>query len=53
MAEYEVIVVCTQVYRVFVEADDDETAQALAAAADGDVELLRDEIATTIENVYE
>ena len=56
--EYEIIVVCKQVYRVFVEADDDDKAQELAAqmAVDSDgvgVELLRDEVDTIIDNVYE
>ena len=53
--EYELIVVCTQVYRVFVEADDDETAQELAQQKfeDGEAELLRDCASITIDNVYE
>lgn len=56
--EYEIIVVCKQVYRVSVEADDDYKAQELAAqmVVDSDgvgVELLRDEVDTIIDNVYE
>lgn len=55
MAEYEIIVVCTQVHRVYVEADDDETAQELARDAfdAGDAEPLRDDVTITIDNVYE
>lgn len=55
MAEYEIIVVCTQVHRVYVEADDDETAQELARDAfdNGEAEPLRDDVTITIDNVYE
>lgn len=55
MAEYEIIVVCTQVHRVYVEAEDDETAQELARDAfdNEDAELLRDDVTITIDNVYE
>lgn len=55
MAEYEIIVVCTQVYRVYVEAEDDETAQELARDAfdNEEAELLRDDVTITIDNVYE
>ena len=55
MAEYEIIVVCTQVHRVYVEAEDDETAQELARDAfdNDDAELLRDDVTITIDNVYE
>lgn len=55
MAEYEIIVACKQVYRICVEADDDDEAQRLAIdayMADA-AELLRDEIETIIDNVYE
>lgn len=53
--EYELIVICTQVYRVYAEADDDEAAQELARQKfeEGEVELLRDDISITIDNVYE
>lgn len=55
MAEYEVLVKCTQVYRVYVEADDDETAETRACEAfwHGDREPVRDDIEYTIDNVYE
>lgn len=55
MAEYEIIVVCTQVHRVYVEAEDDDTAQELARAAfdNEEAELLRDDVTITIDNVYE
>lgn len=55
MAEYEIIVVCTQSYRVYVEADDDETANKLATEAflAGEREPLRDDVEFTIDNVYE
>lgn len=53
--EYELIVICTQAYRVFVEADDDDAAQELARQKfeDGEAELLRDTVEITIDNVYE
>lgn len=53
--EYELIVICTQAYRVYVEADDDEKAQELAKQKfeDGEAELLRDDVSITIDNVYE
>lgn len=55
MAEYELIIICTQAYRVYVEADDDDTAQELARKKfeDGEAETLRDDISITIDNVYE
>lgn len=55
MAEYEYIVTCTQTYRVCVEADDDDTADKLAAKAfwDSDREPLRDDVEFTVDNVYE
>lgn len=56
--EYEIIVVCKRVYRVSVEADDDDAAQERAAEIvaddeEGDVELLRDVVETFIDNVNE
>lgn len=55
MAEYEVLVTCTQVYRVYVEAEDDETAETLACKKfwDGDRDPVRDDIDFKIDNVYE
>ena len=53
MAEYEFIVTCTQVYRVYVEADDEDAAQVLAETGDGEVELLRDTIEAKLEGVYD
>lgn len=57
--EYEVCVIATQVYRVYVEADDDDTAQEMAIQKwldrdeDESVEELRDSVETVIDNVYE
>lgn len=53
--EYELLVICTQVYRVYVDAEDDETAQRLARQKfeDDEAELLRDIVDITIDNVYE
>ena len=55
--EYEILVVCKQVHRVCVEVDteDDEEAQRLAIEAylNDEAELLRDEVETIIDNVYE
>lgn len=53
--EYELLVICTQVYRVYVDAEDDETAQQLARQKfeDGEADLLRDVVDITIDNVYE
>ena len=53
--EYEIVVICTQAYRVFVEADDDEAAQRLAIQAvySDEAELLRDTVETTIEGAYD
>lgn len=56
--EYEVIVIVKQVYRVCLEADDDDAAQERAVQMvidddDGDVEILNDTIETIIDNVYE
>lgn len=55
MAEYDIIIICKQVYRVCVEADDDDAAQRLAVEAyiAGEAELLRDDGETIIDNVYE
>lgn len=53
--EYELIVICTQVYRVYVDADDDETAVELGMEKfwDGDRDPIRDDISVTIDNVCE
>ncbi len=55
--EYEVIVIVKQVYRVCLEANDDDAAQERAVQMviddDGDVEILNDTIETIIDNVYE
>lgn len=61
MAEYELHVVFRQVYKVFVDADDDDTAEELALKKiqehghdeDAGVWLLDDGIDVTIENIYE
>ena len=55
--EYEVIVIVKQVYRVCLEADDDDIAQERAIQKvidyDEDVEILNDTVETIIGNVYE
>ena len=55
MAEYGIIIICTQVYSVYVEAEDDDTAQELARQKfeDGEADIIRDETSITIDNVYE
>lgn len=55
MAEYEIVVICTQVYRVYVEAEDDDAALELAKDRfwNGDRDPMRDDIQFTIDNVNE
>ena len=55
--EYEMLVTFKEVYRVYVEADDEDAAEELAWQKvnddSDDVELLSETVDITVDNVYE